>query len=291
MRQLLAALAGLFLAACAPTTPVAQSAEPALWRIADEDSEIWLFGTVHLLPRDVVWRGPRVNAAFAAADEFITETDTGPEATARFQALATELGTLPAGQTIFDDMDADTRARFDRLVREVNLEPEQFTTVRPWLAAMQLSYWHAQKQGHESEAGVENVLIEDVGTKRRSYLETPEQQVHALADLPRADQARFLAVTLRQIEQEAGMLGEMDRAWASGQLSELGEQLDAQFAEAGPAVQNALILNRNRNWADQIEKRLRGSGRIFIAVGAAHLIGEGSVVDLLRERGIEVEGP
>jgi uncharacterized protein YbaP (TraB family) len=83
----------------------------------------------------------------------------------------------------------------------------------------------------------------------------------------------------------------LDRAWARGELTELGRQLDAQIGEAGPAVHRALITDRNRAWADQIEQRLAGSGKIFIAVGAAHLVGDGNVVALLRARGIEVEGP
>ena len=67
--------------------------------------------------------------------------------------------------------------------------------------------------------------------------------------------------------------------------------LAPQWAEAGPAVHEAVILRRNRAWADEIATRLDGSGRVFIAVGAAHLVGDGNVVDLLRARGIAVEGP
>jgi uncharacterized protein YbaP (TraB family) len=67
--------------------------------------------------------------------------------------------------------------------------------------------------------------------------------------------------------------------------------LDRQWAEAGPVIHNALIIDRNRAWADAIAERLEGSGSAFITVGAAHLVGDENVVQLLRERGIAVEGP
>jgi hypothetical protein len=67
--------------------------------------------------------------------------------------------------------------------------------------------------------------------------------------------------------------------------------LDAEWREGGPVLHEAVVLRRNRAWADEIARRLDGSGRIFIAVGAAHLVGQGSVVALLRARGIPVEGP
>lgn len=293
MRLVASALLALGLVASACAQPVSETqGDPALWRIADADSEIWLFGTVHLLPDNVAWRNDRVDAAFAAADEFVTETDTGPEATAEFQLLATALGTLPEGQSLLDKLDAETRARFERVARAANLDPAQFTTVKPWLATLQLSYAHAIARAQRPERGVENVLEADAQGKRRSFLETPEQQVRTLADLSEADQIRFLAATLRQIEQESdALLGELDRAWARGELTDLAQQLDAQVGEAGPAVHRALITDRNRAWADQIAQRLEGSGKIFIAVGAAHLVGDESVVALLRARGIEVEGP
>jgi uncharacterized protein len=290
MRALLAALLAATawaLAACGPPP------EPAMWRIADEDSEIWLFGSVHLLPEDVKWDGPRWQAAFAEADEFVTETDTSAEAGAAFPQLAAQYGTLPEGQRLSDLMSADDRARLGRAATLSGLDPAALEGLRPWLAALQLSYGYAQRVGHRSDLGVEGVLAARARNegKTLSFFETPEEQVRILADLAPEDEARFLSVTLRQIEEEADTMRVLDRAWARGDVATLDRALSQEWLEGGAAVHEAVILRRNRAWADDIQRRLEGSGRVFIAVGAAHLIGDGSVVDILRARGVEVEGP
>jgi uncharacterized protein YbaP (TraB family) len=292
MRALFAALlaaSAWALAACGSPEPT----EPAMWRIADEDSEIWLFGSVHLLPEGVAWDGPRWQAAFAAADEFVTETDTSAEAARMFPELAAQYGTLPSGQRLSALIGADDRARLGRAAALSGLNPGALEELRPWLAALQLSYGYAQRIGHRSELGVEGVLAPRARAegKRLSFFETPEEQVRILADLAPAAEARFLSVTLRQIEEEADTMRVLDRAWARGDVATLDRALSQEWAEGGAAVQEAVILRRNRAWADEIEQRLEGSGRIFIAVGAAHLIGDDSVVDLLRARGVAVEGP
>lgn len=284
-----------WLLACSPAAQPAPAvqAEPALWRISDADSEIWLFGTAHELPTGMNWRGTRVNTAFNAADEIVTETDTTPTAITEYQRLASELGTLPPGQTLFTRISAEDRERLGRIARAANLQPEQFTQVRPWLAALQLSIAHEATRGAARENGVETVLLADAQTqhKRLSYLETPSQQVHFLSDLSPADEAHFLSVTLQQIEAEGDHADELNAQWARGDTRELGQELENEMREAGPAVYAALIANRNRAWANEIQRRLAGSGKIFIAVGAAHLTGSGSVVALLRQRGVRVDGP
>lgn len=279
------------LAACSPAP--ARQGEPALWRIADADSEIWLFGTVHVLPPDLRWRGERMNAAFASADEFVTETDTSGEATAAFPNLAARYGLLPTEQSLSVLLAPADRERLAETVRELRLDAGQIERMRPWFAALQLSYAYALREGHSAEAGVETVLAAEARAqgKRLSFFETPEQQIRILADLAPADEAHFLAVTLRQITDEDGSMAQSDEAWARGDIEALDAALAPQWEEAGPVVHEAIILRRNRAWADEIAMRLDGSGRIFIAVGAAHLVGDGNVVDLLRARGIEVEGP
>jgi uncharacterized protein YbaP (TraB family) len=290
LRSLLASLALSLAAACAPP---AVPPEPALWRISDADSEIWLFGTVHVLPANVRWRGPSVSAAFAAADELVTETDTSAEAAAAFPELAARYGALPAGEQLSDRLSAEDRDRLGRIVRTAGLAPEALERQRPWLAALQLSFAVAARKGHNAEAGVETVLAADARRtgKRLSFFETPEQQVRFLADLPPAEEARFLSVTLRQIEEDDALLEAIDRAGARGDVAALGRMLDQQWAESGPVIHERIIIARNRSWADAIAARLAGEGRIFIAVGAAHLVGEQNVVELLRARGISVDGP
>ena len=66
MVRVLRHFAGILLATIVAVPALAES--PALWRLSDDDSEIWLFGTVHLLPPGLQWRSPAFEAAFAAAD-------------------------------------------------------------------------------------------------------------------------------------------------------------------------------------------------------------------------------
>ena len=49
-----------------------------------------------------------------------------------------------------------------------------------------------------------------------------------------------------------------------------------------------LLTSRNANWAGWIENRLEQPGTVFIAVGAGHLAGAGSVQEQLEDRGLEV---
>lgn len=289
MRVLAALVSGLFcaLAACA------QPSEPALWRIADEDSVIWLYGTVHVLPPEARWRGERFEAAFASADELVTETDASAAATQAFQALARRYGMLPEGERLTLTLAPEDRARLARVVHALDLDPGAVDRLRPWLAALQLSLAHARRRGHSVEGGVETVLLAEARAqgKRISFLETPEQQVRVLADLSEDAQIRFLSVTLSQIEEDETTLDALDRVWIAGDAEALGRLLDAQWAQAGDELHRAVILRRNEAWADVIVQRLEGSTDVFVAVGAAHLVGDGNVVELLRARGVAVDGP
>lgn len=288
----LACFLAFALFACAPAAPPrAPAGEPALWRIADADSEIWLFGAVHVLPPELEWRNARIDAALASAEELVVETDVeNAEAT---NALTARYGLQPEGQRLSDTLDAPARARLARVARSLDIDPASLEPLRPWLAALRLSFTYAVREGHQQQAGVETVLLAEARAQGKliTYLETPEQQIRTLADLSPEDQVRFLASSLDQIENQSDTLERMDRAWVTGDVAALDEQMRAQLNEAGDAAYAAIITNRNAVWVDEIAHRLEGSGRIFYAVGSAHLVGDNGVVARLRARGINVEGP
>jgi uncharacterized protein len=293
MRALIAAFLLLTSATIPGCARPAAESEPAIWRIADADSEIWLFGTAHMLRPELKWQGPRLRAAFAAADELVTETDSSQQAAAQAQALAARLGALPAGETLSGQLSPEQRARLERVLGTLRMEPAALETMRPWLAALRVSYAYALSRGMRPEAGVESVLSAEARERgmQLSFFETPEQQVRILANLSPEAQLHFLDHTLQEIESDADAVDATDVLWARGETGALARVFDAQWSAVSPEVHEAVILRRNLAWADDIERRLKGEGRVFIAVGAAHLVGEGNVIALLRGRGVTVEGP
>jgi uncharacterized protein YbaP (TraB family) len=297
-RRLLAAMAtGLVLAligACSAAAPPPKSApSPALWRLTDSDSEIWLFGTVHVLPPELKWRSAAVDRAFAAAELVVFETPTDAAAQAQVARTVAEVGRNPAGVTLSSKLPPEDSARLARVARGLGLDAAALEGLRPWLAGLTLSLRYVTQQGHDPDAGVERILDADAAKRGvpRRYFETPESQIRILSDLPPQDELRFLTATLIQIESKSENVDAMDDAWVRGDVATLGRLLTEDIAEAGPETYAALLTRRNARWTDEIDAMMRGRGKIFIAVGSAHLIGPEGVPALLRAKGYKVEGP
>ena len=78
----ISAIASTACSAAPATEPAA--ANPALWKVADHDTTIYLFGTIHLLPKETKWRSSAFDKAAAGADSLVVETvidDSNPAAT------------------------------------------------------------------------------------------------------------------------------------------------------------------------------------------------------------------
>ena len=74
--------------------------------------------------------------------------------------------------------------------------------------------------------------------------------------------------------------------WIEGDAVGLAALMNAELTD--PVLKERLLTSRNANWAGWIERRLEEPGTVFIAVGAGHLAGEGSVQDHLRKRDLKV---
>jgi len=89
-------------------------------------------------------------------------------------------------------------------------------------------------------------------------------------------------------DSTAAFFGDMVDAWSGGDDARLATLLDDGFNH--PALFDALLVARNRAWIPQIESLLAREGETaLVVVGAGHLLGESSVVDMLRQAGYTVE--
>ncbi len=267
---------------------------PALWVLSDEDTTVYIFGTIHLLRPDLDWRTEEFNAALASADVVITEADVfSPEAQGELMQAVLAGGTFKDGRTLADVLSDDEEASVNKALESLNLPFAAIGPLRPWFAALQLTTSSAMSAGFDPQSGVDSVIIAEAtaAAKELRYLETGPEQINFFVNMPEADQVAFLVATADAIVNEPDMLDTLVRDWVRGDITAIGEMMADADTIGSREVYDVILKRRNENWVPKIEVLLDEPGVFFIAVGAGHIAGDDSVVTLLRSRGFDVVGP
>jgi uncharacterized protein YbaP (TraB family) len=283
-----AALAALLCAsALAAATPV-RHARPALWKLADADTTIYLFGTIHALPDGIDWRDRRIDAALGASQELVLEAVFGDDPSATAKALFA-MGVKPGLPPLAERISPGRRATFDTLVKTSGMPPAALDTMKTWAAGVVLFGHTMRDLGVSSEAGVEAKLRTlFVGAKKPiEGLETPAQQLGYLDGLSEAEQRVFLDGILEDPAKNRAELDAMLKAWVRGDEAAIAKSFEDD-PEMSPELRRVLLEQRNARWTDWLAKRLDTPGTIFVAVGAGHLAGPESVRAMLAKRGYKV---
>lgn len=294
MRALRAWLLGLLFGGVLAVWPAL--ADPPMWRVrppgGGAGAEIVLFGSVHLLSPDLKWRSPELDRELAKAQELWFEIPMDGTAQAAAAGTAQRLGKLPPGQTLSQHLSAEARQRLARVAARFGLPAASLEGYRPWLVEVTLTLLQLERQGGRQGAGVEETLSRAAPpTARTRAFETPEQQIRLLADAPLREQAASLEQTLHEIETDPDAFDELQKAWIAGDTAWLEREAVGPLREASPTLYRRLVSDRNRRWAQEIERLLKRKESALIVVGVGHLVGADGVPALLRRRGYTVEGP
>lgn len=264
-------------------------AEPALWAIKDQDSTIYLFGTIHVLKPDTSWRSAKIDQALKSSGDLTLEI-VGADDPAVMQPLVIKYGLDPA-HPLSSKIAPDKYQHAVEVAQASGLPPQALGMMRPWLAAVSLSMLPVIKAGYDPKSGVEIVLAGEAKAagKAQKAFETPEQQIRFFADLPPKTEADFLNSTLDDIDEGVGKIDKMVAAWAAGDVSELEAEFVSEMKGQYPELYDLLITQRNQDWAQQLKTKLAGSGVSFVAVGSGHLVGPDSVQAQLAKLGIKAQ--
>jgi len=265
--------------------------KPALWRTGDADTTIYFLGTVHVLPPSLNWRTPAIDKAVNDAKAVYFETDLDPPQ-AQMESFIARLGVYPAGQSLSDGLSAEQQRALADAASKLSVSMVQLNTMRPWLAMIALNQPMTLKAGYQPESGVERTLAPLIAAQHKQVrkLETVEEQLMAFADLPEKVQVDYLLQSLKDLDRNTELLNGLVRAWAIGDVDHLEKLLIEDDVGEDPAVEQALLINRNRNWSVKLDTLVKTEpGTFLVAVGAAHLAGKDSVRAMLEAKGYKVE--
>lgn len=263
------------------------AADPAMWVVKTPTTEVTLFGTVHELPAATDWLSPAIAARFDAADTVVFETIL-PDDPAGLGELLHILGEDVKLKPLADRIDAAHRAVLIKTADDYRLPLTGLAHLRTWLAALTLSSLATERQGLTQADGVEATLTVRARAAHKAIvgLETPGQQLGYFAGLPEPDQLALLDVVLDELPTDAADTKSLLTSWAGGHPEEIAADKDLK---ATPVLEKALLTDRNARWADWIAGVLKRPGKVFVAVGAAHLAGDNSVLAMLAKQGIIAE--
>jgi uncharacterized protein len=304
-------------AAAEPSAPVAPATPPQLadewlppkekglpmWVVRDEDSTIYLTGTVHALPDGTEWKSPKLEAALGQADEVwleIAMTDRtdlqrrSGEVIRKYAASDVPLSSL---------LNETERAALAEFAKGMKMTPEQTKRLdgfKPWYVSNAISASSLTSSGFEADGGIDWEIARMASAMGHTIngFETVDFQASVLAGESEADQLRelrmMLAMPRATRERMFAMISPSFVAWANGDTRPMTAffTFTSVVSNLDPRQKgrlDRLITKRNENWAEQLEERLTGSGVSFVAVGGGHLIGPKNLRDLLKARGIDVQ--
>ncbi|QIG79138.1 TraB/GumN family protein [Stakelama tenebrarum] len=265
---------------------------PAIWKIADADTTIYLFGTIHSLPYGFRWRNPELEAVIAQADLLLLESLADENAEVDFAQGATRDGSdLPP---LLDRVSHRYRGQLAALQRSLPDEMVARLDAMPtWLAAIGIGTLRDMESGEIETLGADDWLERHFNAVGRpvAAIEDSQQVVVNLNGVSERAQRRMLEAALAAPVQPLATLEMPAHAWARGEVGPdspliiQSDGLDQSFALATP-----LLDDRNLAWTEDLIQRLdESSGVILFAAGASHFVGRGSVIELLEARGITVE--
>lgn len=264
----------------------AGAASPALWQVTDADTTIYLFGTVHVMKPGVEWFDGKVKRAFDASDELVLEI-IEPDDPRALGVTMTQMAVAKDGVKLSDRLSDKARAGYQAAMDANDLPWRTFEMFNPWMSGMALSVAPLEKLGYRNDIGAEKVLRAAAvqAGKKVDALETVEQQVGFFAGLPMEQQVQFLNATVDGLPDMEKEFGALLRHWQAGQPDKLAKMMNESL-ETTPELAQVLLTGRNANWAKWIKARLERPGTVFVAVGAGHLAGKGSVQEQLKAIGV-----
>ena len=84
------------------------------------------------------------------------------------------------------------------------------------------------------------------------------------------------------------MLDAIMKAWKQGNIDQLGALTIESFKEY-PGMYAKFVTDRNKTWAEELDRLASMKKTCMVVVGVAHLAGKEGLIELLKAQGYVVE--
>jgi uncharacterized protein len=281
-------LLGLALSCVAISAAVrADATLHALWELHGKHNTVYILGSIHVLRPTDYPLAPAVLNAYSNSKSIFMEVNLQEIDPQRMQIELLASARLPEGKTLPLIMGEQRYGRAGVLAREVGVDIGIFDAFAPWFVAEAISQLQLQQLGFQPKSGVEMFFLEHARSdgKPVAGLETVHDQIALFNALSMDEQADYLVSSLEEAHDLPKEVDDMVHAWQRGDTVWFADQLKSELGR-DPVLYQSVLVARNRKWVPKIEALLNDDKNYLVIVGTGHLVGQGSVIELLGKDGI-----
>jgi uncharacterized protein YbaP (TraB family) len=280
-----------------------ERAGPGLWHVHKGAAQLWIFGTVSPLPKDMTWRSKQLEKILDGTDQVLVAKPFEIGIARALWLLVTQRDLLMVGhgKKLVDVLPAELHARFAAQRAKFTKDADKWEKFRPIIAAAFLE----EDALHAVGLSTRLDLADEVRSlARKHHVRIEEFKIAGLHDvldalktLPPATEQKCVAASLATIETGMPRLIDRAQAWATGDvqriqgLPESGEVAECRAAiTVDPGAGDLYTLLR-QTWIENMARHLETGGVTLAVVSMDMLIEPGGFLDSLRSRGYRIDPP
>lgn len=283
------------------STEAEEEYTPLLYKVSDENSCIWLFGSIHVGNEEMQELPDYVTDAFDESDALAVECNINAfseDMDLQIKALSSMV--YDDGTTIADHISPELYKSAKQVLTGAGMYNNTLDFYQPSMWSMSIDQLSAETPDFSLMYAIDTLMMNmaEDSDKEIKEIESVFAQYNMLSSFSPELQELMLESSVEAYKsgESEQVIAQMIDAWCSGDAEALiSEDEDAvqELTEEEKLLyeeyNTAMVTDRNILMTDYAEEALKTDSQQFICVGTAHVVGEGAMAELLEERGYTVE--
>ena len=269
-------------------TPKPAAAKGIVFKVEGGSAPLFLCGSIHLMKEEDATLPAAYETAYKASEKIVMEVPPDDLSPANVNKAMMKYAFFEKGE-LDDVLTAETKTLLAGWAKENGVPLSSLKTSRPWLVSLMITQQAYAAIGMKEEIGIDIQFTKRAKKDKKpgSGLETIDDQFKMLSGFDQETQDEMVKQSITEAKTASVELEEMLAAWRAGDTAKLATVMEESFKDV-PKVGELLLQQRNARWLPQVEEILKQATPTMIIVGAGHLCGKGSVVELLEKKGFRV---
>ncbi len=309
----------VFTASCSGAKKVAGNAasdslvpqeKALLWSIAGNGIKkpSYLYGTIHVIPKDDYFMPDYVERSFAKAEKVVFEINMEDMNDMSMMAGMAQMMFMPEGTSLKTLLSEEDYKMVKEELKDnimVAMLGDMADRIKPFFLSAMLDSGGEGAEGADpmnpfgmgggmmggntTSYEMEFTEMAKKAEKPMDGLETIEFQMSIFDAIPLEDQAQMLVEAIKSEadpENPEDIMRKMVDMYKDQDIQGLYEMIHVQSA-GSKEFEDKLLISRNKNWIPLMAEMMKEQ-ITFFAVGAGHLGGDEGVIALLRKEGYVV---